>query len=719
MDPRLEQAAESGSIDERYTLIDENPYILENIDAVPFVTTPLHVAAASGNIPFAKEMLNLKPSFARKLNTKGYSPLHLAVNMDQDEFVRRMICLDGHLARVKGRNGITPFHLLAQKGNADLVARCLRGSPECIQDEIVDVQNALHLAVIHDRFEVLLVLVGWFQRMSQRDADTIEYRVLNRADIDYNTPLHLAASKNDRQAYDETVTAMSVGSAKRSKCHLPDCPPASRRCTSIRDTNAGSVVMKQTFFILIWLFNALGFGCAILYTFCLIPLDVSVNCKNALHLAVMNDRFEVVQVLSGCIQQKIKRNSTKIRVTRMPVVFLLEYQKLYMDRRLQQAAESGSISDLYALIDENPCILENIDAMPFVNTPLHIAAASGKIAFAVEMLNLKPSFAKKLNTNGCSPLHLAVEKDQQELVTWLLRIDPSLAGVKGREGITLFHLLVLRGNVDLVVECLITSPECIKDVSVNGQNALHLAVVNERFEVLQVLTGLIQRMSQKNARSIEYSVLNKKDLTGNTPLHRAAYKNDHQMVKLLLECRMVQRNEVNGDGLTFLDILRTHGQIDEGGELEQAALKTGCMEAASLPKLMKKTYDFFKSPITFWAYCSTHTRRISSDTSDEARGVFLIICTLLITATYQTSLQPPGGVTQSEGHAVMKQTFFIVLWVSNTIGFCCAIFYTFCLLPARAYSVSHRVLCLVPAFSSVCFDGSFPKAMAEASDGST
>ena len=111
-----------------------------------------------------------------------------------------MIWLDGGLARVKGRNGITPFHLLAQKGNADLVARCLRGSPECIQDDLLDVQNALHLAVIHDRFEVLLVLVGWFQRMSQRDADTIEYRVLNRADIDYNTPLHLAASKNDRQA---------------------------------------------------------------------------------------------------------------------------------------------------------------------------------------------------------------------------------------------------------------------------------------------------------------------------------------------------------------------------------------------------------------------------------------------------------------------------------------------------------------------------------------
>lgn len=151
-----------------------------------------------------------------------------------------------------------------------------------------------------------------------------------------------------------------------------------------------------------------------------------------------------------------------------------------------------------------------------------------------------------------------------------------------------------------------------------------------------------------------------------------------QAVRLLLECRMVQRNKLNGDGLTFLDIVRTQGHIDESGDLEQVALKTGCKEATSLPKLTK-TYDFFKLPITFWAYFSTHTRRISSETSDQAQGVFLILCTLLVTATYQTALQPPGGVDQSEGHAVMKQTFFIVLWVSNTIGFCCPIFYTFCL----------------------------------------
>ncbi|KAG2323771.1 hypothetical protein Bca52824_006499 [Brassica carinata] len=78
-------------------------------------------------------------------------------------------------------------------------------------------------------------------------------------------------------------------------------------------------------------------------------------------------------------------------------------------------------------------------------------------------------------------------------------------------------------------------------------------------------------------------------------------------------------------------------------------------------------------------------RRLRTNTSDEAHGVFLIICTLIITATYQTAVQPPGGVHQPEddnaGSVVMKQTFFILLWISNTIGFCCAILYTFCLIP--------------------------------------
>lgn len=152
-----------------------------------------------------------------------------------------------------------------------------------------------------------------------------------------------------------------------------------------------------------------------------------------------------------------------------------------------------------------------------------------------------------------------------------------------------------------------------------------------------------------------------------------------QAVKRLLECQRVKLNEVNENDLTFLDILRNQGQSRDL-DLEQVVVKTGCKEAASLPQLEKPS-DQFKSPVTFLAHCSIGIRRLRSDTSQEGRAVFLIICTLIITSTYQTALQPPGGVSESGSTAVMKQTFFIVLWVSNTIGFCCALLYTFCLLP--------------------------------------
>ncbi|CAH8382351.1 unnamed protein product [Eruca vesicaria subsp. sativa] len=352
-----------------------------------------------------------------------------------------------------------------------------------------------------------------------------------------------------------------------------------------------------------------------------------------------------------------------------------------MDPRLEHAAESGSIDELYALIDENPYILANIDAVPFINTPLHVAAAAGKLEFAMEMLHLKPSLARKLNTSGYSPLHLAVDKGHTDFVSWMLKHDHSLACVKGRNGMTPFHVLVVRGrNVDLVAECLLVSPECILDMSVNGQTALHLAVVNDRFEALQVLTGWIQRTSQRNAFTTEKGFLNKTDFSHNTALHLAAYKNDLQAVRLLLECRLVERNKVNGDGLTFLDILRnlqSHCDLD----LEKVILKTRCKEAASIPK-PKAVSEFLKSPLNLATYSSTITNRLRSNTSEEARGAFLIVFTLIITATFQTALQPPGGGGQSKDPRI-KRAFFILLWFFNTAGFNCALFNTFCLLPLR------------------------------------
>ncbi|GLT93127.1 hypothetical protein SLE2022_109320 [Rubroshorea leprosula] len=64
---------------------------------------------------------------------------------------------------------------------------------------------------------------------------------------------------------------------------------------------------------------------------------------------------------------------------------------------MREVAQVGDVNALYALIQGNSFVLKSIDRFLFIDTPLHIAAFEGHIDFAMEMMNLKPSYARKLN----------------------------------------------------------------------------------------------------------------------------------------------------------------------------------------------------------------------------------------------------------------------------------------------------------------------------------
>ncbi|CAN6980523.1 unnamed protein product [Brassica rapa subsp. trilocularis] len=413
-----------------------------------------------------------------------------------------------------------------------------------------------------------------------------------------------------------------------------------------------------------------------------------------------------------------------------------------MDPRLQQAAKSGSIDELYALIDENPYILENIDAVPFINTPLH----------AVRLL-LECQHVERNKVNGDGLTFLDILRNLENSGDWDLDLEQVIIKTRCKEAASMpkpksqSHFLKspftfwtfystgmkrLRSNSSeevrgpfLIVFTLIITVTYQTGLQPPGGDHSSKDPTKQAFFVLLWLSNtlgfycsLFYTFSFLPLRGLFTSwyisigillgVSYALAVAANSPdpvfflmmtfvifLLYVLYlillavvgrrKNLTVAVKLLLACQLVKPNEVNDDGLTFLDILRHQGQSRDL-ELEQAVFKTRCKEATSLPKLGKATSDYFKTPITFWSYCSTGIKRLKSDTSEEGRAVFLIICTLIITSTYQTALQPPGGLRQSEegGSAVMKQTFFIVLWVSNTIGFCCALLYTFCLLPVSS-----------------------------------
>jgi ankyrin repeat protein len=197
--------------------------------------------------------------------------------------------------------------------------------------------------------------------------------------------------------------------------------------------------------------------------------------------------------------------------------------------RLKFVAQEGSIDDFYMLIGEDVKLLEHIEELPFVDTPLHIAASAGHIPFALEIMRLKPSFARKPNRNGKSPIHLALENGKTELVCWLLHIDRDLVRVKGREGITPLHYVAkTNDHVDLLAKFLLLCPSCIEDVTFRNESALHIALKCNNLEAFRVLVGWIDSFYSKNASFYGRAILNWKDEEGNTLLHIAVSKNQTQ-----------------------------------------------------------------------------------------------------------------------------------------------------------------------------------------------
>ncbi|XVE69057.1 hypothetical protein DITRI_Ditri09bG0119000 [Diplodiscus trichospermus] len=109
-----------------------------------------------------------------------------------------------------------------------------------------------------------------------------------------------------------------------------------------------------------------------------------------------------------------------------------------MDETLKRAAREGNVSDLYTLIQKDGNVLKRLDKVEFIDTPLHIPADAGCIDFAMEIMSLKPSFARKLNQQGLSPIHLAVEKGNKELVLYLMENAKDLVRVKGKKASAVF-----------------------------------------------------------------------------------------------------------------------------------------------------------------------------------------------------------------------------------------------------------------------------------------
>ncbi|XP_075655817.1 ankyrin repeat-containing protein BDA1-like [Castanea sativa] len=313
--------------------------------------------------------------------------------------------------------------------------------------------------------------------------------------------------------------------------------------------------------------------------------------------------------------------------------------------RLNQIAQQGNIDAFYSLIREDVSLLENMDKLPLVDTPLHKAASAGHTRFAMEMMRLKPSFARKLNPDGFSPMHLALQNDQTQMVLRLLEVDGDLACIQGREGVTSLHHAVETGDLYLVAKFLSVCPNSIKDVTIRSETALHIALKTDQSGAFELLVGWLRRSWFKNALLWEKRVVNWEDEEGNTALHVAASKNQPQAVKQLLNCS-IDVNAKNLMGYTALDILQQQ-TVGDYKEIKDMLCRAGALNASSLPPVTTLA-EYLRSTVLIQEKLPLSYLRERTKISSDMRNVLLVVAALLVTVTYQAALSPPGGVWQDD-----------------------------------------------------------------------
>ncbi|ONI24941.1 hypothetical protein PRUPE_2G270500, partial [Prunus persica] len=371
--------------------------------------------------------------------------------------------------------------------------------------------------------------------------------------------------------------------------------------------------------------------------------DVTVQGETSLHLAVKRSQFEAIKALVELVREMNKVNILNMKDNNgNSVLHLAGWKK-------KQHQNRRDIQLLHQFLAENPLLLHTL-ALASAKNPLHVASIAGHVDFVKEIVRIKPDFAKEMSNDGFSPIHIASAKGYLEIVRELLKVDPRLSQLKGRDEWTPLHYAASRGRVDVIREMALSCQESVADVTIQGETALNLAVVEW--------------------------------LVGNGNIAGA-----------------LEVNNVNHSGLTPLDLLLIFPSEASDREMEAILRGTGAMRAGDIVHSGVPSHNHPHAPmesdtnplqqpdnlVEFFKF------KKGRDSPSDARDALLVVAVLVATTTYQVAANPPGGVWQD---AVLNKNgttsntsnasthyagtdilgsyypaYFIVFAVFNSIGF--------------------------------------------------
>ena len=527
----------------------------------------LHTAAQYGHV----ELLGLLVERGLDVNggdADGYTPLHLAAANGTLKAVHELLRLGGKasMTKVAGTGG-TPLHLAALGGHKEIVLGLLgAGFPINVVTSVG--QNILHFAAQGGHVELLGLLI-------EHGLD------VNGGDTDDYTPLHSAAVNGKLEAVHEllklgakpSLTKVAgtggtplhqavLGGHKEVVSVLLDggCP------INVLDGNGRNVLHTaaqcghvELLGLLIERGLDVNGGDADDYT----PLhSAAVNGKQEavhellrlgtkpsltkvagtggtpLHQAVLGGHKEVVSVLldGGCPINVVDGNGRNV---------------------LHTAAQCGHVNLIGLLVERGLDVNVGEDAND--GTPLHFAAANGKLEAVHELLRLggKPSMTKVAGSDGI-PLHQAACGGHKEVVLGLLDEGCPIDTV-GINGGNVLHAVAQGGHVDLI-RLLVERGLDVSGGDADGCTPLHFAAAYGKLEAVYELLRLGGKASMTKVAG-----------TMGIPLHQAVLGGHKEVVLALLDagCPL---DVVTSVGRNVLHFAVQGGHVDVIGLLVERGL---------------------------------------------------------------------------------------------------------------------------------------------------
>ncbi len=201
------------------------------------------------------------------------------------------------------------------------------------------------------------------------------------------------------------------------------------------------------------------------------------------------------------------------------------------------------------------------------NTILHAACESGNVQTLDMLLRSGKEFKFTIrNNDGYTPLMNAINDNKPEIFHYLFSIPEFTNEILGIPNTLLMHFACDVGNIGIIQLLHYRMPEMVNSVDRKGRTPFHKVCTDGNIDIAQVLLSfpVINRNAQTklgetpfflavrhnhlplvayllSVDSIMYTIVNSQ---GYTPLQIACYRENEEMVKLLIESGRIPPNDI-------------------------------------------------------------------------------------------------------------------------------------------------------------------------------